>query len=227
MLNRVVANGKDQEEKTVAFFDKLISLAKSDADVNEKVTKIKAQLSSFEEKGKRDQQRMANEAEAIAKVLAERYSQAFNLNELDVYVDYKKEKEKEKEKKPEDPVKPNPQDNPGPAAPVDPNQPDPTVQNTNQLQPTVALLAGQWQATNSILELSRDNDLYWTFNDGRYTSGDWTLSNGTIRMDVTNPQTLQAMVITGYISDFKRGSFTLTFNSTPREVYSFTKKVDY
>lgn len=226
MLNRVVANGKDQEEKTIAFFDKLIALAKSDADVNEKVTKITTQLTSFQEKGKRDEQRMVNEAEAIAKVLAEKYNQAFNLNDLEVYVDYKKEKEKEK--KPEEQVKPNPQDNPGPA-PRDPNQPqnDPSIQNTNQLQPTVALLAGQWDMNGGTLELSRDGDMYWTFNTRGYTYGDWTLSGGTIRMNATNPDTQKSSTIIGIISDFKRNSFTLTFNSTPKEVYSFTKKVDY
>ena len=224
MLNRILTNGKDQEEKTVAFFDKMISLVKSNADVNEKITKLQTQLTAFQEKQKRDTERMVNESEAIAKMLAERYNQAFNLNDLEVYTDYKKEKEKKKE----EPVKPNPQEDPG-SAPADPNQPqnDPTVQNTNQTEPTTAMLAGQWEMVGGILELSRDGDMYWTFDAKGYTSGDWKLSNGTIRMNATNPDTKATSAIIGYISNFKGKSFTLTFNSTPKEVYNFTKKVDY
>jgi hypothetical protein len=224
MLNRLLTNGKDQEDKLIAFFDKMISVAKSDLDQNDKALKIQSEYTTFMEKGKKDQERMVNESEAIAKVLAEKYNQAFNLNDLEVYVDIKKEKEKEKEKKPDEPVNPKPDD----PAPVDPNKPanDPSIQNTNQIEPTISLLAGQWEMTGGILELSRDGDMYWTFDAKGYTSGDWKLSEGTIRMNATNPDTKKTAIITGYISDFKRTSFTLTFIN-PKEVYYFTKKVDY
>ncbi|MDP4261147.1 MAG: hypothetical protein Q8941_01335 [Bacteroidota bacterium] len=46
--------------------------------------------------GKKVQERAATEAEGIAKTLSERYNQPFDLNELLVYVDYKKEKEGKK-----------------------------------------------------------------------------------------------------------------------------------
>jgi hypothetical protein len=226
MLNRGLTNGKDQEEKMITFFGKINSLLKSDQDATAKLAKLQTDLTAFQEKGKRDEERMVNEAEAIAKVLADKYNQAFNLNDLEAYVEIKKQKEN----KPVEPVNPVP-NNPTPndPAPVDPNKPanDPTIQNTNQTEPTVALLAGQWEMTGGILELSRDGDMYWTFDAKGYTSGDWQLSNGTIRMNATNPDTKNTSLIIGYISNFSRKSFTLTFNSTPREVYNFTKKVDY
>lgn len=226
MLNRGLTNGKDQEEKVIAFFDKISSLIKSDQDANAKLAKLQADLTAFQDKGKRDEERMVNEAEAIAKVLAEKYNQAFNLNDLEAYVEIKKEKEK----KPVEPVNPVP-NNPEPndPAPVDPNRPanDPSVQNTNQTEPTATLLAGQWGMTGGILELSRDGDMYWTFDAKGYTYGDWKLSQETIRMNATNPDTKMTSMIVGYISDFNRTSFTLTFMTNPREVYHFTKKVDY
>jgi hypothetical protein len=209
----------------IAFFDKMISIAKSDLEQNDKILKIQAEFTAFQDKGKKDQERMVSESEGIAKVLAEKYNQAFNLNDLEIYVDY----QKEKDKKTDEPVKQNPDNGPGPA-PVDPNQPafDPsTTPNTNDIEPTASLLAGQWSMTGGTLELSRNGDMYWTFDAKGYTSGDWKLADGAIRMNATNPDTKRTSLIVGYISEFKRGSFTLTFMSTPKEVYHFTKKEDY
>jgi hypothetical protein len=243
MLNRVLDNSKDQEDKTSGFFDKMVALAKSDRELNEKISSLQNEFTGFTEKGKKDEERMVTESETIARVLAGKYSQAFDLNELDVYVDLKKAKEK----KPDEPVPVLKTGKDG-QAPTDPsagggevksNNPpsengggssnnNSTDYNTksNTVEPTESLLTGQWSMTggSGTLELSPNGKMFWVFNSKGYTSGDWALVNGKLEMNAVNPDTKKSSYLVGYLSDVTRNSFTITFMSTPKEVYYLTRK---
>ena len=79
--------------------------------------------------GKRSDERAANEAEEIAQTLSKKYNRPFDLNELKVYVEYKKDKDK----KPNEPVIKNNLNGP---APVDPNAGAGTEIKQNNLPPS-------------------------------------------------------------------------------------------
>jgi hypothetical protein len=235
MLNRTLDNGKDQEKKIANFFDKMVSLVRSDRDQNEKVEKLQGELTKFMEDGKKDEERMVTESEGIAKILVEKYNQAFDLNELLVYAEYKKEKEN---KTTTTSTSTNTKNNePAILAPPDPNK---GTENTekipednkgasaynsgNETEPTTSLLTGQWLTTGSTLELSKNGDLFWVFEGKGYTSGDWKLADGKLRMNATNPDTDKTSHLIGYLSNVTSNSFTLTFMTSPKEVYNFTRK---
>jgi hypothetical protein len=66
--------------------------------------------------------------------------------------------------------------------------------------------------------------MYWAFDGKGYTSGDWKLASGKLQMNAVNPDTQKKSFLIGFITDFTKQSFTLTFMTTPREVYHFKKK---
>ncbi len=238
MLNRTLVNLEDEEKKTKAFFKSVITLIESEEDDVEKGKKMMADSEQFLDMEKNMQDRAATEAEDIAQALSKKYDRPFDLKELLLYVDYKKELEAEKNG-PGNNIK-KPEDDGGGVAPPDPDKGQEVkgeipkiddggntnnhTNSNNSLEPTTALLTGAWTMNGGGLELNDDGDMYWGFGTRGYTSGDWKLSDGKIRMNATNPDTKQTSLIIGYISDFTRNSFTLTFMSTPREVYYFKRK---
>jgi hypothetical protein len=235
MLNRTLDNGKDQEKKIANFFDKMVSLVRSDRDQNEKVEKLQSELTKFMADGKKDEERMVTESEGIAKILVEKYNQAFDLNELLVYVEYKKEKEKENTIASTGTNTNNKE--PAILAPPDPNKGIESTEKIqddnkaasgsnsgNETEPTESLLTGQWTTTGGTLELSRNGDMFWVFEGKGYTSGDWKLTDGKLRINATNPDTDKTSHLIGFLSNVTRNSFTLTFMTSPKEVYNFTRK---
>jgi len=235
MLNRTLVNLEDEEKKTKAFFKSVITLIESDGDDAEKGKKMMTESEQFLDMEKNMQERAATEAEDIAQALSKKYNRTFDLNELLLYVDYKKELEAEKNG-PGNNIKKTEDD--GGLAPADPDKGQEVkdeIQNkdntdnsnnftSNSVEPTTSLLTGVWTMNGGSLELNGDGEMYWEFGSRGYTSGDWKLSDGKIRMNATNPDTKQTSLIIGYISDFTGKSFTLTFMSTPKEVYNFKKK---
>jgi hypothetical protein len=215
MLNRGLDNQKDADKKMHAFFEKVTSIANSPDDDNVKLQKLQAESIRYMEDSKKDNERMVREAEGISKILMDRYSQAFNLNELEVYVDYKKEKDK----KTDDPVTNTPA-NPAPKDPANPTGTEvkanippadkgtgggsgaESVQTVNSIQPTKSLLTGTWSMTGGELELTEDGD-----------------------MNATNPDTGQSFFLDGILSKVTRSSFTLTLNSSGMQgSYNFVKR---
>jgi hypothetical protein len=238
MLNRGLDNQKDADKKMHAFFEKVTSIANSPDDDNVKLQKLQAESIRYMEDSKKDNERMVREAEGISKILMDRYSQAFNLNELEVYVDYKKEKDK----KTDDPVTNTPA-NPAPKDPANPTGTEvkanippadkgtgggsgaESVQTVNSIQPTKSLLTGTWSMTGGELELTEDGDMMWLFTGKGYTSGDWNLVNGKLQMNATNPDTGQSFFLDGILSKVTRSSFTLTLNSSGMQgSYNFVKR---
>ena len=238
MLKRYLANSNDDEKKVDDFFDDLISLTKSNLSDEEKGNRFTQEAAKFGEMGKRADERAANEAEEIAQALSKKYNRPFDLNDLKVYVEYKKEKDKKKtddDVNVNNPVKDEPVKN-GPAPP-DPDKNNEIKDNThtdnnpvvdnntgNDTEPTTALLTGQWQMTGGVLELSKNGDMYWSFDAKGYTSGDWKLTDGKLRMNATNPDTKKTSMLIGFLSNVTNNSFTLTFMTSPKEVYNFKRK---
>lgn len=230
MMKRFLANSKDEEEKLRDFFDDLIVLTKANLTDEEKATSFGQKAKKIEMMAKRSDERAANEAEEIAQTLSKKYNRPFDLNELLVYVEYKKGKgiqDPEVKTKtpgkvelaPVDPTsgteyKEKPQDD---NRPVSANNPD------NETEPTASLLTGEWQMKGGALELSKNGDMFWTIDNKGYTYGDWKLVAGKLQMHGTNPDTKITSAMLGFISDFTSSSFTLTLMSTPKEVYYFKR----
>ena len=239
MLNRILDDSKDYDKKLSDFFDNITSILKSGEPNTEK--KIQEEVQKYIALEDKMGDRIINQAESIAKILADRYNQAFDLNELLAYVELKKEKEKKTDQP--DPLSKN---DPVKQAPIDPNdkgsdvkQEDPPSENggtsvrassiennnsNNTVEPAESLLTGQWSTSGSTLELSKNGKMFWVFDTKGYTSGDWKLVNGKLQMNATNPDTKQTSLLIGYLTDVTRNSFTLTFMTTPREVYHMTRK---
>jgi hypothetical protein len=230
MMKRTLDNMKAEREKTAEFVDNLIALAKSDRDDAEKREKWQRELDRFNAMGKNMVNRQVTEAEDIAAALSKKYNRPFDLNELLLYADYKKEKDvkvpdnriitpDKVELAPVDPTKgteykENPQDDNKPLADDNAN---------NEKQPTTALLTGEWQMKGGALELSKNGDMFWTIDNKGYIYGDWELIAGKLQMHGTNPNTKVTTLMLGFFSDFTGDSFTLTLMSTPREVYYFKR----
>ncbi|MBL7742231.1 MAG: hypothetical protein JNN00_02045 [Chitinophagaceae bacterium] len=225
MLNRTLENGKDEEKKVIAFFDDITSLARSDIDEQEKAARWEKLAGKFSDMEERASARAANEAEEIAKTLSERYGQSFDLNQLQVYVDYKKEKDnkpeadktgggdEKKEKAPSDPGSETEYTNDGTGG----------SSSGNPIEPTTSLLTGEWEMKGGALELSKNGNMFWTFEGKGYTSGSWKLQDGKLQMKATNPDNGKTSTIIGTLSDITQNSFTLTVLSTPKEVYHFKR----
>jgi hypothetical protein len=227
MMNRALDNNRDQEKKAGQVLDDLISIARSDLSAEEKAEKWKKQSEKIATMAEKIEERAANEAEAIAKTLTERYNQPFDLNELDVYVEYKKGKDKKTTD--DDDVKPKVDDG---TTPVNPNGGNEYVEpvdhnqgnvSNNTIEPTEELLTGEWDMTGGALELSANGTMYWSFDTKGYTSGKWKLVDGKLQMNATNPDTKKTSILIGFLSNVTRTSFTMTFMSTPKEVYHFKK----
>jgi hypothetical protein len=220
MMNRALDNNKDQEKKAEGFFDNLVSLAKSNKTPQEKKEKWEKESARFIAMGDKVEERAANEAEAIAKILAEKYNQQFDLNDLLVYAEYKNKRDPNKKIKIDE----------NEPAPVDPNGGRNggteyiETNNSTATDLTAEMLNGTWTMEKGYLELSADGKMYWSFDTKGYTSGDWRLVGGKIQMNAVNPDTQQKSFLIGTITDFTRDAFTLTFMTTPREVYHFRKK---
>ncbi|MBL7739532.1 MAG: hypothetical protein JNK14_09950 [Chitinophagaceae bacterium] len=223
MLNRTLENGKDEEKKALVFFDDITGLAKEDISDKEKATRWEKLTAKFMAMEERSSARAANEAEEIAKTLSERYGQVFDLNQLQVYVDYKKEKDN----KPVD-------DNTGGGddkkdkAPSEPGGTEYTGDDKgssagNSVEVTASQLTGEWDMKGGALELSKNGDMFWTFEGKGYTSGSWKLQDGKLQMKATNPDNGKISTIVGSLSDVTLNSFTLTILSTPKEVYHFKR----
>ncbi|HMR91725.1 MAG TPA: hypothetical protein PKC69_05410 [Chitinophagaceae bacterium] len=227
MIKRAIDNSADQEKKVVTFFTDLGKIAKSDMTFEEKGTEWQNVSNRLVQMADGIEKRAATEAEDIAKILSERYSQAFDLNQLQVYVDYKKERA-EKNNDPDDNEKPAPRDpregieyKPGDDEPED----DKKVAKNETV--TKAWLTGEWSMVKQVkgyMELSANGDLYWEFENKGYTSGKWRLDGGRLRMDAVNPETQKKHVVMGEFSDVTQNSFTLTLKSVPREIYYFKRK---
>jgi hypothetical protein len=231
MLNRQLDNSKNDEKKTSIFIDNLIALAKSNISADEKSEKWKAVTAKFVGDLNGASERQATEAEGIAKILSQRYSEAFDLNELQVYVDYKKELNK-KNTDPDD-KNINKDDNVNNTDDKEPKNPNRNSENndnpsgnfaSNEIEPTTQLLTGQWQMTDGNLELSESGDMYWSFGTKGYTYGTWKLEDGKIQMNAINPDTKRTSYLVGFLSNVTNNSFTITFMSTPREVYNLRRK---
>lgn len=221
MINRALDNQKDQDKKISVFFDNLISLAKSDLSIQEKAEKWQKEAEKIIVAGERTDERAANEAEGIAKILSEKYGQTFDLNELLVYVDYTKGKDKKNTKDHNDPAPPDPDAGGG----VEVKDPEVKPGNdvSNEAVPTASLLTGEWEMTNGALELSKNGDMFWTFENKGYTSGTWKLQDGKLQMNATNPDNGKKSVLIGFLSNVTQNSFTMTFMTSPKEVYHFKR----
>jgi len=90
MLNRGLDNISDEEKKTNEFVDNLVTLSKSKIDDQEKTNKWQEEAQKFVAMEKKMTERSAIEAEDIATSLSKKYNRPFDLNELLLYVDYKK-----------------------------------------------------------------------------------------------------------------------------------------
>lgn len=225
MMNRALDNNRDQEKKVVTFFDNLVALAKSKRDLLEKQEKWQKETTRFIAMGDKVEERGVTEAEGIAKILAEKYNQSFDLNELLVYAEYKKKKGKLN-------TEPKPVDDNDPA-PVDPNGGGNAgnggteyveTNNSTSTDYTEEMFTGTWTMTGGSLELSANGEMYWAFDGKGYTSGKWRLVSGKLQMNAVNPDTQKASLLIGTLTDVTRNSFTLTFMTTPREIYHFRKK---
>lgn len=241
MLNRSLDNQAEDEKQVTSFFNNLYSLARSNLSDEEKATKWEEETAEFVETNEKASKRAATEAEDIAKDLSERYGQTFDLNDLLVYVDYKKELERrkkentndenDKEEKKQDIKIDNP------PAPVDPaNQQgrggteyvndDGRSNNTNtityQNEITAASLLGTWSMNGGSLSLYSDMSLYWTITKQGYTTGTWSLSNNQIRINAKNPDTQKLFLMIFNVA-LSGNSLVLTNASNPTEVYRFTR----
>lgn len=248
-LNRSYEAGKVDEKTSGAFFDRILTLLQGDMDGTEKAQKMQTETQDFVNATVRVADRSVREAEGIARILQERYSQAFDLNQLKIWVDYKAGKFG-KPKTDSTGLNPNPGGGGGTQAPADPNvrddnrppanppgeQPEirPTIRPANEnrnsagnsVTPTETLLTGVWSMTDGSgsLELSANGKMFWVFDTRGYTSGDWALGNGQLEMNAANPDTKQRFYIVGDISDFNQTSFTLSFASgAMKGVYHFRK----
>jgi hypothetical protein len=94
---------------------------------------------------------------------------------------------------------------------------------TNETVPTASLLTGEWEMTNGALELSKNGDMFWTFENKGYTSGTWKLQDGKLQMNATNPDNGKKSVLIGFLSNVSQNSFTMTFMTSPKEVYHFKR----
>ncbi|MEI9911168.1 MAG: hypothetical protein WDO71_16760 [Bacteroidota bacterium] len=153
MLNRTLDNTKDQMKKAEAMLDGIISLAKSDLSSEEKQEKWQKEAEKIIAMSEKIEERAANEAEGIAKTLSERYNHSFDLNELDVYVEYKNGKNKTDKKDPNDPAPPDPDAGGG----VEVKDPEVKPGNdvTNETAPTASLLTGEWEMTTELLNYQK------------------------------------------------------------------------
>jgi hypothetical protein len=226
MLNRTLDNINDEDKKSDIFVNDLISLAQSHIDEEEKSTKWQKKTENFIAMIKNMQDRSITEAEDISQALSKKYNRPFDLNDLLAYADYKKEKEGDKTDKPK-----KTDDDPIVTAPKDPNAgteyketTQSTTDNSNDIEPTTSMLIGEWTMNGGALELSKNGDMFWTFEKKGYTDGDWKLENGKLKMNATNPDTKKSSQLIGFLTNVTRNSFTMTFMTTPREVYNFTRK---
>lgn len=233
MLNRSLDNGAEEEKKITSFFDDLTSLAKSDLDDQEKAQKWEKETAAFLAINEQSTKRAATEAEDIARSLSERYGQTFDLNELLVYVDYKKEKEKKKNKNTSKEEDNDNKDSNGPA-PTDPNKGGTEYVNndddnsrtsninTNREEINASALFGKWIMNGGSLNLYKDHSLYWVLDAKGYTTGTWKISGNQLQMNATNPDTKKKFLMVYEIA-LAGNSLTLTSASNPSEVYSFSK----
>jgi uncharacterized protein (UPF0333 family) len=227
MMNRTMDNIKEEEKKATTLFDNLISLAKSDLDASEKTKEWQKEGQKFLSLEAKADERAANEAEAIAKTLAERYNQPFDLNELLVYVDYKEGKDKKNE---DHDIKTDGGKETAPAVDSkgsDAGQsidPDADSRAEDGMKPTESLLTGNWEMTGGLLELSGNGKMHWAFDNRGYTSGTWELSDGKLEMNATNPDTKKTILLVGFLSAIDQNAFTMTIMSSPKEVYRFKRR---
>jgi hypothetical protein len=227
MLQRALDNHKDQIKKAQTLFGRLKDAIKSDGSKAEKQQRWSEEAQKVVVMGDKIDERSATEAEAISKILAERYNQPFDLNELLVYVEYKKKKtgtgraEGDVLVPPADPRADEPTE--------DPNRPeqDPVV-NDEPVESgpplTKKYLSGHWQMKGGTLELDQSGSMYWVFDGKGYTSGTWEVKGIMLHMNATNPDTKKKSLIICNISNRKPNSFTLSTMSTPVEVYEFERK---
>lgn len=225
MLNRSLDNGTDQEKKVVTFFDKLVVMLKSDLTPEEKGKKWQEEAAKFQAMSDGIEERSATEAEDISKILSEKYGQPFDLNELLVYKEYKDGKDKPDNNKDKDPTDPAPKDpNSGTEFVEDNNTPADDKTDNNETAVTAAFLTGEWDMPGGSLELNKDGTMYWSFGNKGYTSGKWKLVEGKLQMRATNPDTNKTSLLVGFLTDVTTHSFTMTYMTTPKEIYKFKRK---
>ncbi len=227
MLNRTRENMIDQEKKVATLFDELESIAQTNASFEEKQQKWVDASNRFSGLVAGVEKRAATEAEDIAKILSERYNHKFDMNDLQVYTDYIKERAEGRN----DPPKFTVNERPAPADPRGGTEYKPEEKETKDDEPTFAItkkwITGKWKMTKGNtghIDLAADGAMYWEFKQqGVYTSGDWKWNNGIVTMNATNPETGKKILMVGDVSDATETSFTLTLRSVPKEIYYFKK----
>lgn len=229
MLYRALDNHKDQMKKAKVLFQRLKDVITSDASATVKQQRWMEEAQKFTTMGDKIDERSATEAEAISKILSERYAQAFDLNELLVYVEYKNKtsgvtsgKDGEVLVPPADPGASGEGAEENDPPPTEEEKPEPANEKGPSL--TVKYLTGHWQMKGGTLELDESGSMYWAFDGKGYTSGTWTIRGIMVHMNAINPDTKKKSLIICSISNRKPNSFTLSTMSNPVEVYEFVRK---
>jgi hypothetical protein len=217
MLYRAQDNLKDQTKKAKQFFDKLENVIRSKGTLEEKKQRWVQEAQKFMVIGENVEMRAATEAESISKILAERYNQAFDLNELLVYQEYQNKKAGVQQ--PDNPNTPE-QEPSNIGTNVNPNRPV----NEDGASSAIIMkyLSGDWNMNGGVLQLDASGAMYWRFDGKGYTSGTWTVADQMLKMDAINPDTKAKSILICAITNRKPDSFTMTIMSSS-EKYDFTR----
>jgi len=208
MLYRTLDNHKDQTKKAQIFFDQLKDIINSDLSRQEKQQRWMEEGQKFAIMGEKIEERSATEAESIAKVLAGKYNQAFNLDELLVYEEYKKKKTGANNSN-------NRQINKVEQEPGNDDNPASETALSKYLE-------GDWEMKDGLLQLDASGDMYWRFDGKGYTSGTWKIEDQVLRMDAINPDTKVKSLLVCSITNRKPDAFTLTILASA-EMYEFRR----
>jgi len=195
MVNRRIARQNEFEGILIEFCDKLETLLKSNYDSLEKVKRISPIVQKFYIDTKRMYDKGILEIEDNCKTLSQTYGQAFDPNDLLMYVDYKKTN----------------------------SPPDSTKLSTSATTSLSSreknMLIGTWKDGSNIITLEKNGAMQYSLATGEKATGTWTIDGNKLQLDATSSITHLKGTLLFQLNNIKENSFTMSLTTSPFDTY--------
>jgi hypothetical protein len=205
MISRRLEREAESNKESNRFYAKLKAISSSNADDSTKLRQLQETMENFQIVATRVLKTAGAEVEALSKTLSQTYGQAFNLDEVLLYKDYKMAMSRTSENS----------NNLWAVAPPDSSK---FAKNVSAKS-----LTGEWNDNGTSLALLKDGNMKYSMASGDEASGTWKIENDKLRLDVTDTETNRKNVFTFYLSDIAAGSFTAILSSRPYDTYHLVR----
>jgi hypothetical protein len=198
MINRRLDREKESKEFASKFYDTLIAIFGGSLPKEEKIKQITTESTNFTNYAQSLLVRAATEMEDLAKVLSDKYGQAFTLDEFLFYTEYKKGSF---------------------------TNSDSTGTEAATVAVTInpKSITGVWKDGDNKISLLADKTMSYELVSGDKGTGSWKIEDNKLRLDVVSSISKQKDTRFFNISKITADSFTMTFDATPSFTYNLIR----